>query len=285
MSVVEFHDLVKYDLDAKIIAKRLSKQVGDDGMEKLVHDAKGRQTYVSDIRKQAIIKNRVKNLMSLDHCIFDKRNFGETWVFNFKANTEAKPEDELFFNAFHLDPSKVTGFQNYKDLNDFFQVTKISVYFTSNAASNFAPINVVYIPPGIATEDITPSMCLQANKVATYSGKETGYMSIILPKCLMKHGDYVNPHCYSGLYSLKTEGTEYDYGTLVFYSQNYEQSVNFDMYWDIDYYACIDYLNLPVDDGEGDGECDDHDQDMKVKAAPKKIESKATLLKVAPKKK
>ena len=271
MAVVEFHDLCKYDLDSKIIAKRLSKQVGEEGMEKLVHDSKGRQNYVADIRKQAIIKNRVKNLMSLDHCIFDKRNFGETWVFKFNELEGINEEDGLYFNAFHLNPTDVTGFINYKDLNDFFQVTKISVYFTSNAASNFAPINVVYIPPGIKVEDITPNMCLQANKVATYNGKELGYMSLILPKCLMHSNGTVNPHCYSGLYSLKTEGTEFDYGTLVFYSQNFEQSVNFDMYWDIDFYSCIDYMNIPKEIAPRQTEQVMQQASKKVGKAPKRV--------------
>lgn len=258
MAVVEYHDFLRIHADAGSIGKRIHERYNKDNYGNFMNDSELRKDQVSDIRHKHILEERIDNLVSLDHFILDKREFGETWVFNFEETTDDEKAG-MFFNLFPLIPNKVTGFENNKKYNDFFQVTKIRVYFTSNAASNFAPINVVYIPPGIKANDITPDMCLQANKVATYNGHHLGYMSLNLPECMIEYGHkdeneftvddsipVIRPSLNSIHYSSSTVQREvqYNYGYLVFYSQNYEQSVNFDMYWDIDFYSGIDRMNI-----------------------------------------
>lgn len=283
MSVVEFHDFLRIHADAGSIGKRIHERYKKDNYGNFMNDRESRKEQVSDIRHKHILEERINNLVSLDHFILDKREFGETWVFRFDElglNRDAG----MYFNAFHLIPDKVAGYVNNKKYNDFFQVTKIRVYFTSNAASNFAPINVVYIPPGIELSEITTDMCLQANKVATFNGKELGYMSINLPECMIEfvHNDVDEegekikvidqaiPMIQPGLNSVHRKNVQFDYGHLVFYSQNYEQSVNFDMYWDIDFYSGIDRMNI-------EEECDaGEDGDTNASfGEPKKSEKKS----------
>lgn len=260
MSVVEYHDLVRMHADAGSIGKRIHERYLKDNDGQFMSDKKNRMDQVSDIKHKHIIEERIKNLVSLDHFMLDRREFGETWVFSFD-DLGLDKNSGMYFNLFKLVPDSVTGYENYKKYNDYFQVTKIRVYFTSNAASNFAPINVVYIPPGIDQEEITPELCLQANKVATYNGRDLGYMSINLPECMIEFvhdeekivdEEIVNKKVIDqaiamiqpGLNVIGRKNIQFDYGYLVFYSQNYEQSVNFDMYWDIDFYSGIDRMNI-----------------------------------------
>lgn len=262
MSVIEYHDVISMDYDRKAINKRLASY--EEDYEELMSSKTKREAYMRDLRKQQILKNRIRNFISMDHIRFDKKNFTTKWLPTF---TEEDKDEEFYFVAIYLRPTDVVGFENIKKYRDYFQVTKIGVVFTSNQASNFAPITAVYIPPRI-DESINKADCLQASKVATYCGKEKGFMTINLPECMMVKSvgeEKVKfPQIEPGLYCTKDDKCEYDYGAIVFYTQNKEQSINAELSWDIDFYAGVDYMNIESgsipdggdDDGDGDQDGD-----------------------------
>lgn len=261
MSVIEYHDVISMDYDRKAINKRLASY--EDSYEELMSNKTKREAYMRDLRKQQILKNRIRNFLSMDHTRFDKKNFTTKWLPTFN---EGDKDEEFYFVAIYLRPTDVAGFQNIKKYRDYFQVTKIGVVFTSNQASNFAPITAVYIPPRI-DESINKADCLQASKVATYCGKDKGFMTINLPECMMVKSvgqEKVKfPQIEPGLYCTKDDKCEFDYGAIVFYTQNKDQSINAELSWDIDFYAGVDYMNIEDgsipdggddDGGDGDGE-------------------------------
>ena len=85
-------------------------------------------------------------------------------------------------------------------------------------------------------------------------------MTINLPECMMiktvGEEKIKFPQIEPGLYCTKDDKCEFDYGAIVFYTQNKDQTINAELSWDIDFYAGIDYMNLETIDDDGDGNDD-----------------------------
>ena len=177
-----------------------------------------------------------------------KVSYGE-YEFSFEDLLEPGEEYNggLLFNKFRLNPYDAYGFENIAKYNDYFRVTKLSVHFASNADSNFAPIILKYIPPTIGRE-ITPQICMQATKTAT--SKDGAYMSLIMPDCLIRMNnedgeeEAIIPCLNRELLCLNVDGYKFDYGTFVFYTRNPAQKVTFTLFWEIDYYSGVNYINI-----------------------------------------
>ena len=95
MSIIEYHDVITMDTDRKAINKRLASYEND--YESLMKDKTKRESYLRDLRKQQILKNRIRNFMSMDHIRFDKKNFAEKWIVNFVKQQESQ---EFFFTTY-----------------------------------------------------------------------------------------------------------------------------------------------------------------------------------------
>ena len=253
MAFVENHDVIGYALRAHHIEEEMIKST--DG--KYLKDGKVKEQAIHDIKKKSILDDRVENLVKHDHCLFEKRCFSDEYEFSFEDLLD--PDEEynggLLFNMFKLNPYDAYGFENIAKYNDYFRVTKLSVHFASNADSNFAPIILKYIPPNVDKE-ITPQICLQATKTAT--SKDGAYMSLIMPDCMIhmiesENGlgrkseepkETVLPYLSDSLLCLNVDGYKYDYGTFVFYTRNPNQRVTFTLFWEIDYYSGVNYINI-----------------------------------------
>lgn len=243
MAFVENHDVIGYALRAHHIEEEMIEST--DG--KYLKDGKTKEQAIHDIKKKSILDDRVENLVKHDHCLFEKRCFSDEYEFSFEDLLE--PDEEynggLLFNMFKLNPYDAYGFENIAKYNDYFRVTKLSVHFASNADSNFAPIILKYIPPNVDKE-ITPQICLQATKTAT--SKDGAYMSLIMPDCMIhmieNDKETVLPYLSDSLLCLNVDGYKYDYGTFVFYTRNPNQRVTFTLFWEIDYYSGVNYINI-----------------------------------------
>ena len=253
MAFVENHDVISYALKAYHIEEDMIKST--DG--KYLKDGKVKEQAIHDIKKKSILDDRVENLVKHDHCLFEKRCFSDEYEFSFEDLLD--PDEEynggLLFNMFKLNPYDAYGFENIAKYNDYFRVTKLSVHFASNADSNFAPIILKYIPPNVDKE-ITPQICLQATKTA--SSKDGAYMSLIMPDCMIhmiesenglgrtseESKETVLPYLSDSLLCLNVNGYKYDYGTFVFYTRNPNQRVTFTLFWEIDYYSGVNYINI-----------------------------------------
>ena len=253
MAFVENHDVISYALRAHHIEEEMIEST--DG--KYLKDGKTKEQAIHDIKKKSILDDRVENLVKHDHCLFEKRCFSDEYEVSFEDLLE--PDEEynggLLFNMFKLNPYDAYGFENIAKYNDYFRVTKLSVHFASNADSNFAPIILKYIPPNVDKE-ITPQICLQATKTAT--SKDGAYMSLIMPDCMIRmvgnengldrrseeSKETVLPYLSDSLLCLNVDGYKYDYGTFVFYTRNPNQRVTFTLFWEIDYYSGVNYINI-----------------------------------------
>lgn len=261
MAFVENHDVIGYALRAHHIEEEMIKST--DG--KYLKDGKVKEQAIHDIKKKSILDDRVENLVKHDHCLFEKRCFSDEYEFSFEDLLD--PDEEynggLLFNMFKLNPYDAYGFENIAKYNDYFRVTKLSVHFASNADSNFAPIILKYIPPNVDKE-ITPQICLQATKTAT--SKDGAYMSLIMPDCMIRmvgnenglgrrseeSKETVLPYLSDSLLCLNVDGYKYDYGTFVFYTRNPNQRVTFTLFWEIDYYSGVNYINIKESGKIGD---------------------------------
>lgn len=251
MAFVENHDVIGYALRAHHIEKEMIEST--DG--KYLKDGKTKEQAIHDIKKKSILDDRVENLVKHDHCLFEKRCFSDEYEFSFEDLLD--PDEEynggLLFNMFKLNPYDAYGFENIAKYNDYFRVTKLSVHFASNADSNFAPIILKYIPPNVDKE-ITPQICLQATKTAT--SKDGAYMSLIMPDCMIhmveSEKETVLPYLSDSLLCLNVDGYKYDYGTFVFYTRNPNQRVTFTLFWEIDYYSGVNYINIKESGKIGD---------------------------------
>ena len=245
MAFVENHDIIGYVLKADKMKKDMIEST--DG--KYVKDGKVKEQAVHDIKKKSILDDRIENLVKHDHSLFEKRCFSDEYEFSFEDLLEPGEEYNggLLFNKFRLNPYDAYGFENIAKYNDYFRVTKLSVHFASNADSNFAPIILKYIPPTVGRE-ITPQICMQATKTAT--SKDGAYMSLIMPDCLIRMNnedgeeEAIIPCLNRELLCLNVDGYKFDYGTFVFYTRNPAQKVTFTLFWEIDYYSGINYINI-----------------------------------------
>ena len=245
MAFVENHDIIGYVLKADKMKKDMIEST--DG--KYVKDSKVKEQAIHDIKKKSILDDRIENLVKHDHSLFEKRCFSDEYEFSFEDLLE--PDEEynggLLFNKFRLNPYDAYGFENIAKYNDYFRVTKLSVHFASNADSNFAPIILKYIPPTVGRE-ITPQICMQATKTAT--SKDGAYMSLIMPDCLIRMNnengeeEAIIPCLNRELLCLNVDGYKFDYGTFVFYTRNPAQKVTFTLFWEIDYYSGVNYINI-----------------------------------------
>lgn len=312
MSIVKRHDVVQTSILLKDAKSKVSK----------IEESKNAWTDMSSKEREVLLENlhkcelnaiRQHANLAVDHQKMLKAEFTETLTtdfgvkkttgflngkgerMTFRADGEGTDEPTTaadYYNIFCLNPEAFAGFRALKNKYQYFKLNKVSVKFVANTANNLSPIICKYLPPLAKVDNASTfgEMSLDTafiTKYAESAGTNYGFLSVHLPPCLVKVGEYVETadkevvftfgekgYCLPGLCkdrcvtNFKDFGQYLDYGYLIFETRNISdyQSAVVQIHYYIDFYTGYDYEAAemgatfgPGGDGEGEGDGDDEE--------------------------
>lgn len=308
MSIVKRHDVVQTSILLKDAKSKLAK----------IEESKGAWTDMSGKEREIMIENlhkcelnaiRQHANLAVDHQKMLKAEFTETLTTEFgkrkgsgfvtgkgeRMTFRSEPEQDEpttaadYYTIFCLNPEAFAGFRALKNRYQYFKLNKVSVRFVANTANNLSPIICKYLPPLAKVDNASTfnEMGLDSafiTKYAESAGTNYGFLSVHLPPCLVKVGEYVETadkevvftfgekgYCLPGLCkdrcvtNFKDFNQYLDYGYLIFETRNISefQSAVIQIHYYIDFYTGYDYEAAEMgatfgpggedDGGEGEG--------------------------------
>ena len=209
---------------------------------------------------------------------------GETPVDGEGDDIQPQP---VYVTYINITPTNINGFQALKKKWQYFKINKVSVKFVSNSANNLSPIVCRYMPPMGKQGDLDKLNIDYITKYAESVGTTSGYISLHMPPCLVKKGEFdkdntfsygENGYCLPNLNkdrmlcSYEDDKFYLDYGTFILESKNIGtiQNIIAQIHYNVDFYSGYDYEcasvldeqdDKPNDGGNGDDDNGDDGDD------------------------
>lgn len=304
MSVVKRHDVIQTGLYIASEKKELHKlEEGRGGWSEM--PSRDREILMEVLHKIEVNSIRQHANLAIDHQKLLKAEFNDMWTATvgtvastWRLNKQPfrGPHVELnletsssfgsgsgddsqdtsnYISIISLTPSSINGFNAMKRKYQYFKINKISVKFVSNSAQNLAPIICRYMPPMGKDVDYSKLSTDYITKYAESNGTQCGFLSVHVPPCLVKRGEYDqnnafqygdNGFCIPNvnkdrmLCSYADDKFYLDYGSFVFENKNIgsQQNIIAQIHYYIDFYTGYDYdsAGAAIGDFDGDGEPD-----------------------------
>lgn len=292
MALIKRHDIVQTNLviaDRKQDINELEKE--KDSCADFTSSEQDR--ILQDLHTIETQTCRQKANLAVDHQRFLKAEFNDTWTAivgaakgtsmgaTLKVNKRKfvgkhlkmhivrdgedgdAGEEGDYITYINLTPTSINGFQALKKKWQYFKINKISVKFVSNSANNLSPIVCRYMPPLGKEGDVTKLNADYVTKYAESVGTTSGYVSLHMPPCLVKKGEFnkdnefqygENGYCLPNLNkdrmlcSYEEDKFYLDYGTLIIESKNIgtTQNVIAQIHYAIDFYSGYDYESASI---------------------------------------
>lgn len=303
MSVIKRHDVAQTSLYIANEKKHLH-EIEKDKIGWVDMPSKDREILMEVLHKIEVNSIRQHANLAIDHQKMLKAEFNDMWtatvgsvqstwrlnkqVFrgphvemnlesaaSFGSGSGNDQDTSNYISVISLTPSSINGFNAMKRKYQYFKINKVSVKFVSNSAQNLAPIICRYMPPMGKEIDYSKLSTDYITKYAESTGTQCGFLSIHVPPCLVKRGEYDQNNAFQYgdagfcipnvnkdrmLCSYADDKFYLDYGTLVFENKNLgtEQNIIAQIHYYIDFYTGYDYdsAGAAIGDFDGDGEPD-----------------------------
>ena len=309
MSIVKSHDIIQSSANIRGLKKQLN-ELQDGKVSAIDFSGQDCERVIKDLNALERLTIRQKASLAISHQKILKAQYTETWNgdlgngkqtftdklgrklnFSYQPQRKSIPSEWIFFPIY---PQMLSGYQALKKKYQYFKINKVDIKFVANTANNLSPIICRYMPPIPIVEDLNDIDTRYITKYAESIGSTYGNISIHVPPCLIKKGEYdkvgnftmgTNGFCMPQLCKdrmitlFEKQQMYLDYGYFIFETRNVSehQSIIVQLNYQLDFYSGYDYeaaeaLYIPMDGQETPEQISDDDtlQDSKVQETKKK---------------
>lgn len=253
MTTIRFNDVIDLNTQCRKRIEDYNRTKGATSEpEDLPYDLKDKM--VSDLKDCAEYSNRMSNFISLDHCLFSKKEYNQEFDIEIKNVTEGDVNFNYQTLPLVLEPFIMNDIYDYYDM---FVVTKICVEFESTQTNNIATIFCKYLAPP-SLDSVPVQYIVNATKEADTknNGINGGsYMTVNNPFFVPYYekagsmGAAVSKTIYDpcprrGMISSNVPNYKYDFGTLGIYTYNNDQSGVLRIKWCMELYSSVNYSSV-----------------------------------------
>lgn len=253
MTTTRFNDIIDLNTQCKKRIEDYNKTMGaTTEPEDMPYDLKDKM--ISDLKDCAEYSNRMSNFISLDHCLFSKKEYNQEFDIQIKNTIEGDVNLNYQVLPLILEPFIMNDVYDYYDM---FVVSKICVEFESTQTNNIATIFCKYLAPP-SLDSVPVQYIINATKEADTkkSGINGGsYMTVNNPFFVPYHekagisGNTTTKTIYDpcpkrGMISSNVPDYKYDFGTLGIYTYNNDQSGVLRLRWCLELYSSVNYSSI-----------------------------------------